>query len=48
LNKEEKKAISRTNVVELMCNQIVDSLLYVDPFHNELLVVEAFDIALDT
>jgi hypothetical protein len=39
--------ISRTIVVELMYNQIVDNLSYVDPFHNELLlvvVVEAFDI----
>jgi hypothetical protein len=36
-------------VVELMYNQIVENLMYVDPFHNELLVVvvEAFDIVLD-
>jgi hypothetical protein len=37
-------------VVELMYNQIVENLMHVDPFHNELLVVvvvEAFDIVLD-
>jgi hypothetical protein len=31
-----------------MYNQMLENLLYVDPFHNVLLVVvEAFDIVLD-
>ncbi len=39
--------MSQTIEVELMCNQMVENLLSVDPSHNVRLVVEAFDIVLD-
>jgi hypothetical protein len=39
-----KMKIGLTNVVELMYNREFENLLFLDPFHNDLLVVEAFDI----